>query len=360
MTLCLQPDFARISQMKRKLRGDSRRAQLAASFFLGLFGAGCLLRLAEGAVGGQVQSGGIITGRIIASESLPDRISVQLVAEGEMIVEERYTDSNGNFSFGSLPNGTYAVSVQVKGYRPVRRVVVVDLQIMARYQTEILLEHAADESKAAGQIISGSPRSYLLNAKNRTAFNLKAVREFEKANKLQQEQNFQGAMTHYQKALNISPDFYPALNNLGALYLRDKDAARAETAFLKSLELNPEDGEAYINLGHVLYEEGKYSQAIVRLEEGLRHSPHSAVGHFFIGSAYMKLGQFEKAERSLKMALTLDPKGLTPARLQLGNLYLKRNDLRAASAELEAYLEANPSDPQAPAIKKTLANIKVH
>lgn len=346
--------------MKRKLRINSRRAQLAASLFLGLFGAGCLVRLAERAVGGQVQSGGTITGRIIASEGLPERIKVQLLAEGEMIVEESYTDSNGNFSFGNLPNGTYAVSVHVKGYRPVRRVVVVDLQIMARYQTEILLERVADEPKAAGQIISGSPRTYLLNAKNGTAFNLKAVREFEKANKLQQEQKFQGAMTHYQKALSISPDFYPALNNLGTLYLRLKDTALAETAFLKSLELNPEDGEAYINLGHVLYEEGKYSQAIVRLDDGLRHSPQSAVGHFFIGSAYMKLGQFEKAEQNLKMASTLDPKGLTAARLQLANLYLKRNDLPAASAELEAYIETNPTDPQVPAIKKTLANIKVH
>jgi Tfp pilus assembly protein PilF len=40
------------------------------------------------------------------------------------------------------------------------------------------------------------------------------------------------------------------------------------------------------------------------------------------------------------------------AHLQLANLYLKRYEMAAASSELQACLRANPSDPQAPAIKK--------
>ena len=43
--------------------------------------------------------------------------------------------------------------------------------------------------------------------------------------------------------------------------------------------------------------------------------------------------------------------------LQLANLYLKQHEMTAASSELQAYLRANPSDPQAPAIKKMLASI---
>jgi Tfp pilus assembly protein PilF len=45
------------------------------------------------------------------------------------------------------------------------------------------------------------------------------------------------------------------------------------------------------------------------------------------------------------------------AHLQLANLYLKRYEMAAASSELQACLRANPSDPQAPAIKKMLASI---
>ncbi|PYV24861.1 MAG: hypothetical protein DMG27_11850, partial [Acidobacteria bacterium] len=62
----------------------------------------------------------------------------------------------------------------------------------------------------------------------------------------------------------------------------------------------------------------------------------------------------------LKEAYSLDPTGMARARLELANLYLRRRDMAAASVELESYLDANPSDPQAPAIKKMLANIAAH
>ncbi|PYV00957.1 MAG: hypothetical protein DMG26_14530 [Acidobacteria bacterium] len=128
----------------------------------------------------------------------------------------------------------------------------------------------------------------------------------------------------------------------------------------KSLEANPQDGEAHINLGHVLYEEGRFQAAVERLEEGLRRSPRSSVGHFLLGCSYLKLGYLPKAESNLKEAYSLDPTGMARARLELANLYLRRRDMAAASVELESYLDANPSDPQAPAIKKMLANIAAH
>lgn len=52
-----------------------------------------------------------------------------------------------------------------------------------------------------------------------------------------------------------------------------------------------------------------------------------------------------------------DP-NLASAHLPLANLYLKRHATDAASEELQIYLRQNPDDPQAPAIKKMLANLK--
>lgn len=349
-----------LTKMRRALHGKSGRVRMAHCFRVSLLACTCASALAATAGWAQVQSGGTVSGRVMAAEGLPDQMKVQLMAEGDLMANETYTDSNGTFAFTGLPNGTYWLVVQVRGFRPVRQVAVVDLQVMARLQVDINLERTPDEPTPTGLIIVGSPRSYKLNAKNGDTFNTKAIREFEKANKLQQEQNLRGAIAHYQKALSIEPNFYPALNNLGALYLREKDAARAETTLSKSIEVNPEDGEAYINLGHVLYEEGKYQSAVDRLEEGLKRSPQSAVGHFLMGSTWLKLGQLDKAERALRMARSLDPGGMPSARLQLANLYLKRQDMQAASVELESYLQANPSDPQAAAIKKMLANIKAH
>lgn len=307
----------------------------------------------------QVSSGAVVIGRVRGSIDLPGRILVRLFAEGDVPAGESFTDSSGTVSFRSLPSGTYWVVIQVQGYRPFRQVVVVDMRISPHVHVDCLLEPMEEQRAEPSQVISGSPGSYQFNAKKpERAFDPKALREYEKANKLRQKGDFPSAIAHYEKALEIAPDFYPALNNLGAIYLRQKDIPRAEAAFLKSLELSPEDAEAYINLGHVLYDEGKYQAAIQRLEEGLKKSPRSALGHFFLGSAYLKIGQLERAEPDLKLAYSLDPSAMVAARLQLANLYLRRHDPQAAAVELEGYLQANPSDPQAPAIRKMLANLK--
>jgi Tfp pilus assembly protein PilF len=301
---------------------------------------------------------GVIAGRVTDSRGQPQRLLVRLLSPGEILVGEIFTDSNGNFAFRDLQNGVYYVVVEAERYRSVRESVALDARNSSRTGIMIQLEPAAHEPGSAGQVIPGSRKSYTLNVKgNSRPFNAKALREFDKANQKQQAQDYRSAIVYYQKALAIEPDLYPALNNLGTIYLRQKNLAQAESVFLKSLEANSEDGQAYINVGHVFYEEAKYPQAVQRLEEGLRRSPGSSVGHFLLGSAYLKVGDLGRAEENLKAACTLDPVKMPSAHLQLANLYLKRSDLMAAQVQLQVYLRINPSDPQAPAIKKMLDSI---
>jgi tetratricopeptide (TPR) repeat protein len=304
---------------------------------------------------------GVIFGRVTDSRGHPQRVSVHLLADGEVSAGDAYTDSNGLFAFRSLPNGDYYVLVEAEGYKPARQHARLDMQIDPKAQVQIALEPLEKGPQEPGQIVSGSPKSHELNSKKPTpSYNPKALREFEKGNAKERKGDFPAAIVHYQEALRLEPSFYPALNNLGTVLEKQRDHAQAEAAFLKSLKINSDDAEAYINLGHVLYEEGKYGAAIERLEQGLQRFPRSAVAHFFLGSAYLRLGNLEKAEPNLKTASTLDPDRMAPAHLQLANLYLRRRDLTAASTELESYLQANPSDPRAPAIKKMLADIKNH
>ncbi len=334
-----------------------RKAALAFSLFCFLNAALSIFGTVRG-LRAQQQSNGVISGQVSALHDRPDHLLVRLLAPGDVPAAESFTDSNGNFAFYALPNGVYYVIVQAPGYQPVRQAVRIDQMISPRVQVFVSLERVSQEVKSPIQTIVGSTGSHELSANSPAReFDRRAVREFEKGSKRQRNGDLQAALQHYQKALQIAPDFYPALNNLGAIYLRQKDITRAKDAFLRLLTLNPDDAEPYINLGHALYQEGQYPPAIERLQEGLKRSPRSALGHFLLGCAYMKLEDLEKAEPNLKMAYSLDPAGMASARLQLANLYLRRRDVRAASVELESYLQANPRDPQAPAIKKMLANM---
>jgi Tfp pilus assembly protein PilF len=307
------------------------------------------------------QDNGVIYGRVSDSRGHPQNLRVQLLAAGDIPAGDVYTDTDGQYTFQSLPSGQYWVVIEAQGFEPVRRPVMLDTHINARMQVNLVLEEPRVTTRAASPTLPGSASGRALDARNPTpAFAPQAVRELDKCMARQKKGDLKGAIAHYEKAVDIDPHFYPALNNLGAVYERLGDHRRAEEVLLKALAINSDDGQSHINLGHVFYEEGRYPEAREQLEEGVKRAPNSASGYFLLGSTFFRLGERDKAITNLKQALTLDPKGMPRAHLQLANLYLKQHEMTAASTELQAYLRANPSDPQAPAIKKMLASLAAH
>ena len=305
------------------------------------------------------QETGVIYGRVTDSRGHPQRLMVHLLASGDIPAGDEYTDAEGQYAFRSLPSGEYWVVVEAEGFEPVRQLVRLDVHVNSKMPANPVLEPLAGKSAPPSPIVSGSPSSQAVNAKKLAlTFDARALREFDKGNASREKGDFEGAVRHYQRAIEIDAQFYPALNNLGAIYERQRDHAHAEQVLLRALQVNPNDSDSYVNLGHVLYEEGRYPDAAVRLEEALKRSPDSATGHFFLGSTYLRLGELDQAESNLKQACALDPKGLPAAHLQLANAYLRANDPIAAATELETYLKASPDDPQAPAIRKLLARIE--
>jgi len=306
---------------------------------------------------GQSDSG-VIHGRVTDARGEAQHLRVQLLAAGDVPAGDMYTGTEGEFVFQGLPSGAYWVIVEADGFEPVRQSVMLDEHVNPKMQANIVLE-PAKSPKRLSPVLSGNASSYTMNAtKTQPPLNPQVLREYDRGRAQEGKGKLEDAADHYRKALRIEPNYYPALNNLGALYEHQGDHKRAEELLAMAVAVDPDDGEAYVNLGHSLYEEGRYSEAADRLEEGLKRSPNSAMGHFFLGSADLKLGRIGEAESHLKRACALDPTGLPAAHLQLANAYLRAHDTPAASAELRTYLQANPADPQAPAIRRLLASME--
>jgi Tfp pilus assembly protein PilF len=303
-------------------------------------------------------TGAAITGRVVDFHNHPVSTLVELLAMGDIPANTVYTDSDGHFIFMDLPAGNYNVEIDAEGFQPFRQAISIQSPVTGMYKVNAILDPLKPQPKAAGPAVAGSPGTYRVDiSKLGHPFSPKALSAFADGNTQRDTGDLKGALKKYKQALKEEPGFYPALNNEGAIYLRQGNTASAEKAFQQVLKLNPEDGEAYINLGHLAYKEGEYSNAVDWLEKGLERFPQSATGNFFLGSAYYRLGQYAKAEPLLKDAYNLDSSRMSSALLQLANVSLKRQDSHNAANYLRLYLKANPRDPQAPAIKKTLANL---
>jgi Tfp pilus assembly protein PilF len=301
---------------------------------------------------------GVIYGRVTDAHGNPLRLMVHLLADGDMPAGDMYTDGSGQYAFRALPLGEYWVQVEAEGFQTARQAVRLETLLNPKMQVDLTLEKTIPSPAQPSPVIAGSRSSLMVDAKKPASGDARALQEFAKGSARQKKGDVKGAIAHYGKALRIDPQFYPALNNLGALYERKGAHQQAEQVLLRALNANPNDGESYVNLGHVLYEEGRYAEARAWLEEGVKRSPNSASGWFFLGSTDLRLGNLGSAEFNLKQACSLEPKALPAAHLQLANVYLRKHDLQAANKELDDYLKVNPDDPQAPAIRKLLANVK--
>jgi len=304
------------------------------------------------------QQFGSIVGEVHVSEGeLSGRILVELQLHGSPINSE-YTDEQGKFGFGPVANNVYHVVINDEHFYPVDKSVMVDLSVTAVTMVQITLMPRQEVSKQSLSGPVGGSNPYLIDlSEYKRHFPKKAVKEFDKGVDADKERRTDDAIRHYEKAISVAPDFYPARNNLGSDYLTKSDFADAQKQFEEAIRLNKDDSQAYFNLGNVLTLTGRFGEAEKALQEGLQKRPDSAFGHFLLGSLYSRAGHSAPAERNLRDALKLDP-SMPQVYLQLVNLYLQQNRRSEAISELQAFLRAFPDGSFAPKAKQVLKKLQ--
>jgi Flp pilus assembly protein TadD len=303
---------------------------------------------AQGAIVGEVH---------LSGADFPPPVLVELVLRGAPI-SSMYTDGQGKFAFGSLANNVYHVRIRDDRFYPIEERVVLDLSITATQMVQLYLTPRRETKKDTLPSRTAGSNPHAVDPEEyRRHIPKGALKEFDKGVRADQEGKRDEAIQHYEKALSLAPDFYPAHNNVGSDYLGKSDFKSAQTHFEAAIKLNTSDAEAHLNLANVLLMTKNYPAALSSVEEGLRREPDSALGKFLLGSIYERLGQYAEAEAALHQALDLDPK-MSRVRLELVNLYLRQKKTLEARAELRAFLRDTPNDPLAPKAKEVLEKLE--
>ena len=294
--------------------------------------------------------------RIQRGDFPPQKVMVSLMIRGAPM-QSTYTDEQGKFGFYALPLELYYVDINDDSYQSVHeRAMLSPFTSSVFLQITLIPKPGAKEEKPATQLSGGNPNMMDVREYAKR-FPKQAFKEFQKGVQADEGGKKEDAIRHYQKALEIAPDFYPAHNNLGSDQLARNNLPEARTEFEKVIQLNQTDAAGYFNLANVCMLMNQLPDAQRFLEQGLRRQPESALGKFLQGSLDMRTGRLVQAEQALRQSVELNPL-MAQSRLQLVNVLLKEGKNAEARDQLHGFISAFPASPFRPQAEQLLRRLE--
>lgn len=135
--------------------------------------------------------------------------------------------------------------------------------------------------------------------------------------------DMQGARKQFLKLLDLEPDNFFALVNIGTVECRLKLWPDAEKHLRRSVRLQPESGPAWLALGALYCDRDKLDEALAALSQAVLYDPRNPKAHNYLGVTIGKKGWLSGAEAELERAIELDP-NYAEAHFNLALFYLQR------------------------------------
>lgn len=261
---------------------------------------------------------------------------------------------DGKFKFKKLEPGSYVIVIYVPRIGEFR-------------QTYSVGPSTADSKGRVKLLIPVMPSraTRLYQPKDRFTVDIKklnipekARKEFEEARKKLSKGEKEEGLKHLRRAVEISPGFSAAWNNLGTVAYGDKDYEKAEEHFRESLKHDPTAFEPLVNLGGVLLNLKRYEDALKFNMEAVLMRPKDALANSQLGMNYHFLNDLDRAVQYLSEARRLDPGHYSNPQLALSEIFLKRRQPRAAAAELENFLKHHPDSPERAQIRSAIDKLR--
>jgi len=169
---------------------------------------------------------------------------------------------------------------------------------------------------------------------------------------LTNEGKYDEALVKFNAVLAEVPKCFDCYNNIGTIYIRKQDWAKAEEAFKKSLEMNAESGEAYNGLATAYNAQKKFKEAQQMSAEATKRMVAGAAGGGNADALYnasvisWNSNDFAKSNELLTEAIKINPNH-AEAHFMLGRVLINLGKLGEAVSEFETYLKLAPSGPNA-------------
>jgi eukaryotic-like serine/threonine-protein kinase len=162
------------------------------------------------------------------------------------------------------------------------------------------------------------------------------------------------AIEHFQRAIELDPNFALALDGLGASYVNRvfkgfggaEDYERAEVVFGKALAIDPKLIEARMLMVFVYLWRGEKQKAREEVARARREAPDEPVVHFVKATLHRLDGEYGRALRSYDRLMRLDPAAHVVASYNRALVYMYMGNFEETVRQLD-----QAGDPDNPLVK---------
>ena len=297
-----------------------------------------------------------IRGKIfLPSGQVPEqRMRVVLELSTGGVAQETFSDSIGNFEFRQMPSNSYKVVVPSdhQNFEAAAETIEVFGSFSRTFTVQVYLR---DKDS-----LIPKTKDKILTVAEMQEVPKPAKKLYEQGLKRVKENKPAEAITQFEEALKIFPEYLLAINKMGEQYVLLDQAAKAEETFENAIKVNGKYPLARINLGMLYFKTKRYAPAIEQLEDAIHSDESYPMAHLYLGLCLMEKqpSEVDRAEKELTRAVDLGGKEFSYVRLHLFNLNLRRQSLDKAAFQLEAYLKESPNAPNAPQVRDALGKIK--
>jgi len=130
---------------------------------------------------------------------------------------------------------------------------------------------------------------------------------YNRGNALQDLKHYDEALASYEKAIALKPGYAEAHNNRGATLQEIRRFDEALASYGKAMTLEPGYAEAYYNMGNALQEMRRYDEALASYDNALRLKPNHADAYNNQGITLQNMKRYDEALASYEKALALEP-----------------------------------------------------
>jgi tetratricopeptide (TPR) repeat protein len=263
---------------------------------------------------------------------------------------ESKTGNKGTWSIGGLGSGNFKVTYSLSGYIEISQTIFVS-QFAANNDPLIAkLEPVKTSAAETNDIADAAARAI-----------------FDEGLQLFEAKEYSRALKKFQEFLELKPEYYQALMNIGNCYKEMGDYESAVETYQRVLNRIMEEGDtptaknaragAYVGLSEIYLKKGDLEKAEQVLEEAIEQNPADENLAFKFGEIYFTQGETAKAAAFYKKAIAANANWAPPYR-QLGYAYLNMGEYALALEMMRKFLDLAPDDARAGAVRNLIPQIE--